>query len=200
MSKPVLKESELDALTEVCNIGMAHAATALSRMMGKGVAIEVPRLQLLTPAGLAGALAPDQAVGLNLQIVGQVRGSILILLGQQNAHRMLELLLGRHSDARLPLSDLEMSTLNEVANILASACLNALGAMLKMTLLPSVPTLLVGQAAGVLEQAMGPSGNGEAVVMIDTMFTIANTPCSGSMFLMPESESLHAILGALGSP
>lgn len=200
MSKPVLKESELDALTEVCNIGMAHAATALSRMVGKGVAIEVPRLQLLAPAGLAGALAPDQAVGLNLQIVGKVRGSILILLGQENARRMLELLLGRHSDAQLPLSDLEVSTLNEVANILASACLNALGAMLKMTLLPSVPTLLLGQAAGVLEQAMGPSGNGEAVVMIDTMFTIANTPCSGSMFLMPESESLHAILGALGSP
>lgn len=200
MPNPVLKDSELDALTEVCNIGMAHAATALSRMMGKGVGIEVPRLQLLDPTGLDGLLPADQAIGLNLQIVGQVRGAILILLGQENAHRMLELLLGRRSDAGAPLSDLELSTLNEVANILASACLNALGAMLKMTLLPSVPTLLRGEAGGVLEQAMGPSGSGEAVVMIDTTFTIANSACRGSMFLMPESESLDAILVALARP
>lgn len=200
MSDPVLKENELDALTEVCNIGMAHAATALSQMMGKGVGIEVPRLQLLDPAGLSVLLDAEAMIGLKLQILGQVRGSILILLGRENAHRMLQLLLGRQREEGAPLSDLEVSTLNEVGNILASACLNALGTMLKMTLLPSVPTLVAGGADGLLQQVLGPHGNGEAVVMIDTMFTIAHTACSGSMFLIPESASLHAILGALERP
>ncbi|OGU06427.1 MAG: chemotaxis protein CheC [Geobacteraceae bacterium GWC2_58_44] len=202
MSIPVLQDAELDALTEVCNIGMGHAATALSQLMGKGVSIEVPRLQLLDSAGLGELLDAQEIISLQLQILGNVRGSILILLRQDNARRILELLLGRHSDPSLPLSELEASTLNEVANILASACLNALGTMLKMTLLPSVPTLAVGEAGVVLAQVMAPpgSGSGNAMVMIDTVFSIADSLCGGSIFLMPEPESLRAILSILGTP
>ena len=200
MSNPVLQESELDALTEVCNVGMGHAATALSQMMGQAVYIEVPRLQLLDPTALSELLDAQEVICLKLQILGEVRGSILILLSEENARRMLELLLGRHTEAGLPLSELELSTLNEVANILASACLNALGGMLKMTLLPSVPHLSAGKAGEVLARVLAPSGQGETIVMIDTVFSIASTLCSGNIFLMPESESLQGILGALAAP
>jgi len=200
MSIPVFKDGELDALTEACNIGMGHAATALSRMMGKGIDIEVPRLQLLEPARLAELLDARQVICLRLQIRGEVRGSILILFGRDDARGMLKLLLGQQGEPELPLSELEMSTLNEVGNILASACLNALGTMLKMPLLPSVPTLAIGEAAEVLPRIMGQSGSGEAIVMIDTVFSIAHTLCGGNIFLMPESASLRTILGALGAP
>ena len=175
MSIPVLQQAELDALNKVCSIGMTHAAQALSQLMGKGVSIEVPRLQIL----------------------GNVRGNILILLQQENAHRILALLLGRHTAAGLPLSELEISTLMEVGNILASACLNAFGTTLKMPLLPSVPTLVKGEAGGVLARVLEHQ-EGEAIVMIDTIFSIADTLCGGSIFVMPESNSLGAILNALG--
>jgi chemotaxis protein CheC len=199
MSIPVLQDAELDALTEVCNIGMAHAATALSQLMGKGVSIEVPRLQIIDCAGLSEMLDAQQIIALHLQILGNVRGSILILLPEQNAHRILELLLGRHPEAGLPLSELEVSTLMEVGNILASACLNALGMMLKMTLLPSVPSLVSGEAAEVLARVMPPSPNGETLLMIDTMFSIADTLCGGSIFLMPAHASLDTMLSAIGA-
>lgn len=197
MSIPVLQDAELDALTEVCNIGMAHAATALSQLMGKGVRIEVPRLRILDTAGLTEQLDAQEVISLHLQILGNVRGSITILLREDNAHRILELLLGRHPAADLPLSEIEVSTLMELGNILASACLNALGTMLKMTLLPSVPALISGQAGSVLAQVMEPAANGETIVMIDTVFSIADTLCGGSIFLIPESASLCAMLNAL---
>jgi len=199
MPIPVLQDAELDALTEVCNIGMGHAATALSQLMGKSVRIEVPRLQILEPAGIAELLDAQEVAVLHLQILGNVRGSILILLRQENARRALELLLGSPPATGLALSELEVSTLKEIGNILASACLNALGTMLKMTLLPSVPALEWGEAGEVLAHALGDPPGGEAILMIDTIFSIADAPCSGSIFLIPETASLGVILKSIGA-
>jgi chemotaxis protein CheC len=199
MSIPVLQDAELDALTEVCNIGMGHAATALSQLMGKGVSITVPRLEILHPGELAQLLHSQQVIALHLQILGNVRGGILILLLEDDARRILQLLLGSNTASALPLSELEVSTLKEVGNILGSACLNALGTMLKMTLLPSVPTLVSGEAGSVLARVMEQTPNGDAVVMIDTMFSIAESLCDGIIFLLPATSSLGTILAALGT-
>ncbi|HBA87104.1 MAG TPA: chemotaxis protein CheC [Geobacter sp.] len=197
MSNPTLQSAELNALTEVCNIGMGHAATALSQLMGKGVEIQVPRLQFVDAAGLAEILQAEEATALHLQILGNVRGSIVVLLRQENALRIVELLLGTPPAAGKPFSDLENSTLLEVGNILASACLNALGASLRMTLLPSVPTMIRGRATEFLSKLME-HGEGESIVMIDTVFSVAEVLCGGNIFLIPATASLDAMLGALG--
>ncbi len=197
MSTRILQNAELDALTEVCNIGMEHAATALSQLMGKGVAIQVPRLQFMDVAGVSDLLDSQEVTALHLQILGNVRGSILILLLHENALRILELLLGSLPKEGEPLSEMERATLMEVGNILASACLNALGNTLKMTLLPSVPTLVKGKAAELLSQVMEPESDGEAIVMIDTMFSVSDAFCGGSIFLIPATASLGTMLGAL---
>ena len=197
MPIPVLQDADLDALTEVCNIGMGHAATALSQLMGKAVSIEVPRLLVLDFPGLAELLDAQEVTGLHLQILGNVRGSMLILLRNENACSILKLLLGRHTSAELPLSELDESTLKELGNILASACLNALGTMLKMTLLPSVPALVSGEAGGVLAHVMEHSADSEPVVIINTIFSIPEALSGGSIFLMPAPASLESILNAL---
>ena len=194
-----MKDIELAALTEFCTIGMGHAATALSQLMGKPVCIEVPRLLVLDADGLAELLHRQQVTGLHLQILGKVRGSIVILLKQENARRVLELLLGELPAPGAPLSELEASTLKEIGNILASACLNALGTLLKTTLLPSIPHLECGEATTVLAHALGHPADDAAVLMIDTSFSIDDAPCCGSIFLVPAPASLDVILSGLAS-
>ncbi|GFO53114.1 CheY-P-specific phosphatase CheC [Geomonas sp. Red276] len=196
---PTLKPAELDTLTEACNIGMGHAATALSQLMGKGVDIEAPRLQLVESAAVPGVMEAEPVLGLSLQILGNVRGGILVLLRERDARRMLELLLGRDYQGKEILSDLEVSTLKEIGNILASACLNALGNMLKMTLLPSIPTLISGEAGSIIGEMVSQDGRQEPVVMVDTVFSISEALCGGSLFLMPAEESLAAIVAGLGA-
>ncbi len=190
-------EAELKTLTEVCTLGMKHAAVALSQLMGKGVHIQVPRLQVLDDPGMTGLMESREVTALQLQILGNVRGSILIMLLEENAHRILELLLGAVPKPGEPLSEMERATLMEVGNILASACLNALGNSLKMTLLPSVPALCSGSGREILERAMEPGPDGEKVVMIDTVFDVSDSRCSGSIFLMPAPASLGAMLASL---
>lgn len=197
MPNPVLQQADLAALTEVCKIGMEHAATALSQLMGKGVSIEVPRLKFVDSEKLAELIEAKEATALQLQILGNVRGSILILLPQQNALRVVELLLGTAPKPGAPLSELERATLMEVGNILASACLNALGNTLKMTLLPSVPTLMSGSGGELFARIQEQGGESESIVMIDTMFSVSDACCGGSIFLVPAASSLEAMLAAL---
>lgn len=197
MANHELHDAELKALTKVCNIGMEHAAIALSQLMGKGVSIQVPRLQVLEGSGVSYLLDAQEVTALHLQILGNVRGSILILLLQENAERILELLLGKLPEKGEPLSEMERATLMEVGNILASACLNALGNTLKTTLLPSVPTLMSGKGSEVFARAMARAGDDETVVMIDTMFSVSDSLCGGSIFLIPAPASLWAMLGTL---
>ncbi|WP_224961423.1 chemotaxis protein CheC [Geomonas subterranea] len=192
-----LHDGELKALTHVCNTGMQHAAIALSQLTGKGVSIQVPRLQVLEGASLSHQLGSQEATALQLQILGNVRGSILILLLRENAQRILELLLGELPDAGAPFTEMERATLMEVGNILASACLNALGSSLKMTLLPSVPALSIGLGGDILARALERGDNGEAVVMIDAMFSVSDSLCGGSIFLIPAPASMGVLLGAL---
>lgn len=199
MPNPVLQQADLAALTEVCKIGMEHAATALSQLMGKAVAIEVPHLKFVDKAQLAELVDAQEATALHLQILGNVRGSILILLPQQNALCVVELLLGAAPKPDAPLSELERATLMEVGNILASACLNALGNTLKMTLLPSVPTLVSGSGDELFARIQE-GGESESIVMIDTMFSVSDACCGGSIFLVPATSSLKAMLAALGKP
>lgn len=191
-------ETELKTLTKVCSLGMEHAAVALSQLMGKGVHIRVPRLQVLDAPGMTNLMESREVTALQLQILGNVRGSILILLLEENANRILELLLGEVPKAGAPLSEMERATLMEVGNILASACLNALGNSLKMTLLPSVPALTSGDCREILKRAMEPGSDGEKVVMIDTVFDVSDSRCGGSIFLMPAPTSLGAMLASLG--
>ena len=49
------------------------------------------------------------------------------------------------------MNEINASTLKEVGNILASAYLNALGSLLHMTLIPSVPLLAYDMAGAVVD-------------------------------------------------
>src|SRR6266568_8294219 len=134
-----LTERQLDALREIGNVGMGHAATALSRLTGKTVYLNAPRAIILDTARMPEFLGETErmVVGIHLRMLGNAQGNILMVFPLENATRMLETLIPRKTAGGEALTELELSALKEVGNILASAYLNALGELLRMTLLPS---------------------------------------------------------------
>lgn len=193
-----LNQKELQRLIEISKIGMGHAATALSQLTGKRVRIEVPRLLVLDGPSCITVSHKDQTVGLNLQIFGEIRGGILIVLPAEQARHMLQGLLGTAPAASQGFTELEHSALLEVGNILASAYLNALGSALGMALLPSVPSLSLLPTRKSLDQVLGLSREKGAKHLIETIFSIDEVPGSGCLFLIPANSSLPALLQAMG--
>lgn len=197
-----LNEQQLDALREISNVGMGHAATALSQLTGKTIHLEVPRMLLMDMASLSGYLGDPEllVVGIHLRMLGDAQGYILMVFPRENTAKILEVLLPRKGagggDA---LSELELSALKEVGNILASAYLNALGEMLRMTLIPSVPLLCIDRVGTVIDDAISEIGEtGGAALILDTEFFSKDERVNGQFFLLPSPASLDSILAALG--
>jgi len=197
-----LTDEQHNALQAMGNIGMDHAATALSQLMKRDIHLKVPRVLAVDVACVQEFLGGTQqmVVGIFLQILGDARGNIMLVFTRANAIRMLENLLSRDMAGGMLLSEMELSALKEVGNILASAYLNALGEKLKMTLIPSVPVLSFDMAGAVVGHVRNEMGEvGDVSFMIETEFSEDNNNFSGHFFLLPSPQSLDLILKKIGA-
>lgn len=197
-----LTEIQLDLLREVSNIGSGHAATALSQLLGRRILLNVPRVQVLPISDVPDVVGgPETPVaGLFFRIFGQAAGSILILLPQDSALSLVQDILKQKVSAVPSLQEMEASALKEVGNILAGSYLNAIGQMLHLVLIPSIPGLALDMAGAVLDTMLIElSREGETALLIETEF-LSESTITGHFFLLPDPDSLDLILTILQRP
>ncbi len=202
MSFQHLTDGQLDALKEISNIGMGHAATALSQLVGETIMLKVPRVTVTEFAQVPDLLGgPEKLVaGVTLRILGDARGSILLIFPQASALQLLSSLLGPRE--RKLFDEMDVSTLKEVGNILASAYLSALGRLLKISLIPSVPALACDMAGAVIDHVLIDLGrSGDVALMLETEFHGLGDglrSIKGHFFVLPDPDSLETVLQAIG--
>ena len=192
-----LGPEQLNALREISIVGMDHAAVALSQLMKRDISLKVPRILTMDVAHLPETLGGREhmVVGVCLKILGDARGNIVMIFTREDAVRMLELLLSRKMAKGELLTELEVSTLKEVGNILASAYLNALGDMFKKIFLPSVPVLTLDMAGAVVDYLLEEAGvEGSMAIMIDTEFSEKDKNFAGHFFMLPVLSSFLSMM------
>ena len=140
-----LDNMNFDVLTEIGNIGAGNAVTALSQMINAKVDMYVPQVKMLTFQQLANVIGGEETLvaGIMLSLEGDIEGSMLFMLGSEDAHRLVEQLLGMKPQADDTFSEMEMSALMELGNIITGAYLSAISKMTNLTISPSVPYLSV---------------------------------------------------------
>jgi len=200
-----LKDSQLDAMREVANIGAGHAATALSGMTNRTIMITVPRVYvrpLEEACDLVGE--PDAVVAAVLMhMMGDLTGRAMVLFPKRAAHTVCDLLFHRPMGATIELGEIEQSGLKETGNILASAYLNALSDFMGMMLIPSVPSLVIDLSGAVLTSAQLNFGHDrDYAFCVETAFRVEGTSESlgGHFLLLPDMSSLRAIFDAIRLP
>lgn len=197
-----LSELQRDALREVANIGAAHAATALSLMTGTRIMISVPTITVAPLAELAPMISRsnEQIALVPMEMSGGLTGHTILAFPLVTAHRLASLMLRRKVFPEEGLSELEASALTEAGNILAGAYMTALSEFMKMTLMPSPPSLNVGPAREVLADTAWATGHtGGYVFCVETQFMIDQTDGTlpGYFLLLPDAASLSAMLMAI---
>ena len=194
-------ELQLDALREVANVGCGNAASALSRLVGgRRVSIEVPRALVVDVDDLSALVGGHerQVVAATLEIHGEMAGRVMVVLESGDAHRLCELLLNAPTEHKL--KEAERSAFSEAANIVASACLSAIGQLTGLALVPSVPTVDEDDGASVVEELLERSDPSVGVaVVLETRFTAsAALPFEGQLLVVPHPASLRQLLSRLG--
>jgi len=198
-----LTDAQRDALCEVANIGAGHAATALSLMTSTKIMISVPTITVAPLEELAPTISPipDELVALvPMGMSGTLTGHTILAFPLPTAHRLAALMLRRPALESEELTDLEASALTEAGNILAGAYMTALSEFMRMTLLPSPPTLAVGPARRVLlDTAAHAHHEGGYIICVETEFMLNHVGdrLPGYFLLLPDSASLSVILSAI---
>ncbi len=194
-------EIQLDALREVANIGCGHAASALSQLVGgRKVQIDVPRV-VVTPVSemplmLGGA--DTKVVAALLEMQGELTGDLILVLPEKDALQLCSLLL--NAPCEMPLSVVQKSALGEAANIVASACLSAIGTLTGLRLLPSTPTLSQDEVGVVVEEALAKTRTSAGLlVVLEAKFHTTRAPeIGGQLLVLPDRASLATLLAKLG--
>lgn len=199
-SHPSPTDLQLDALREVANVGAGHAARALSALVGgQKMGMDIPRAQRVEAPELAEMLggAGASVVCVSFQMTGALAGQILLVWTEPDAQVLAEWLLksGGPSNAKGSVS----SALAEAANIIASACLSAVGQLAGIKLLPSVPHLQRSNAEDVARQALLPlsqsaSASAAGWVLEARLFS---AELSSRLLLVPDPHSMAFLLAKL---
>lgn len=196
-----LKSAQLDALMEISNVGVGNAATALSQMLNTSVEIRVPSIKLLEISDVPEHLGGDDkaVLGMFLKMLGDASGNMLFIYPIESAERMVSLLLQQDLKGEELFSELALSALKEVGNILASAYLSALGTMLNINLICSTPSISYDMAGAIIDYTLIELCSSEdKALVVETEFFLRGDEVKGNFFLIPDPGSLEVILTAAG--
>ena len=199
----------LDVLKEIGNIGAAHAATALSDLLQKKIDMRVPNVEMVSfneMMELAGG-SENVVVGIFLRIEGDVEGSMFFVLPLEQANRFIRRLIRDESfDFKTPpYSELGLSAMQEMGNILSGSYLSALSDFTGLKIYPTVPGLSIDMFGAIISIGLIElSQVSDTVIVINTSIyeeVISDDEAvRGHFFLLPDPDSFESIFKALGVP
>ncbi|MFD0587562.1 chemotaxis protein CheC [Paenibacillus sp. GCM10027627] len=192
---------QLDVLKEVGNIGAGNAATALSKLLDKPVDMAVPKVSLLPFEEIAERVggAEQTVVAIFFRVEGDAPGNMFFIMQESAAKRILNQLFSINHQDGVGYSEMELSALSEIGNILAGSYLSSLGDFTKLPMLPSVPGIALDMAGAILSYGLLQFGEmGDSALLIETAFLEDSQSLDGHFFLIPDPESFEKIFRALG--
>ncbi|MCG7407472.1 chemotaxis protein CheC [Paenibacillus sp. ACRRX] len=199
----ILGEFKLDVLKEIGNIGAGNAATALSRLLNRPIDMAVPKVRLLPFECVADEVggAEQVVIAIYFRVEGEAPGHLFFIFEIEPAKKLLSYLLKMSTEEECLFSDMEISALSEIGNILAGSYLSSLADFTHLAMSPTVPQLAIDMAGAVLNYGLIQYGEmGDSALLIDTKFLEGCEEIQGTFFLIPDPDSFSKIFAALGVP
>lgn len=194
-----LSEQYFDVLKEIGNIGAGNATTALSQFLNTKVDMSVPKVRLLEFKEVGTTMGGEEQIvaGIYLVVEGDITGSIMFMQKKESARAMVSKLMGMELEGE-DFSEMELSALKEIGNIITGAYLNSLATLTNMMIYPSVPEVCIDMAGAILSVPAIEFGTiGDKLLLIETAFA-DDESLSGYFILVPDEESYDKIFHSLG--
>jgi len=193
---------QYDVLKELGNIGAGNATTALSQMINAKIDMKVPKVELLEFKELSDIVggAENIVTGILFTLEGDADGMMMFMMEMPSARYLVDLLMGDFSENKSEdFSEIELSALNEIGNIIAGAYLSSLSALTNMTITSSIPYLSIDMAGAILSVPAIEFGKiGDKALLIETEFGEEKQAVNGYFILIPTWASYERILSSLG--
>jgi len=193
-----LTELELDALTELVNLGVSRAANSLRELAGEEVLLTVPAVVILAreeAAIVIGQASANKLIAVRQAFQGEFSGCALLIFPQQNSLELVRAV----TKGQLSLEDiveLEQEALAEVGNIILNGCMATIANLLERSLTMSLPEIIRGSGLDFFD--LSPSGADDGILFVRINFSFRGRQISGYVAIVLDFLSLAALRLLIG--
>lgn len=193
-----LSEIQYDALKEVGNVGIGQATTSLSKMVNKRVDISLPDLKLIPITEVPQIVRNEEpVVGIVLELRGDTKGYLLLLLSKDDAKLLIKLIAGITEETDT-FGEMEESVLKELGNIMSGTYITALSNFLGLSLGLSPPFHVYDMSDAIINQIVCLMSNDtDNVLFLNTEFAVNSEKLGGKVLIFTDSMSLSKLLSAI---
>lgn len=199
-----LNDIQYDVLREIGNIGAGNATTALSQMLNQKMDMSVPKVALVPFNEISDVMGSEDqtVVGIMLGFEGDVGGMMMFLFDTKSAHHLVNTLMMRDKEDGVEegaeFSDMDMSALNEIGNIVSGSYLTAISKLTNLKMISTVPEMTIDMIGALLSVPASEFGKyGDKLLLIQSQFGELDF-VNGYFLMIPELNSYDKLLESLG--
>ena len=192
---------EFDVLKEISNIGAGNATTAISQMMGIKMNMDVPVIKFLEFKELAESIggAENTVVGILFGLERDIDGMMMFVMDCDSAKSVISGILHVEEPADAEFSEVGLSVLQEMGNIIAGSYLSAISALTNLSIAPTVPYMSVDMAGAILSVPAIEYGKvSDKALLIRSEFGDDTMTVDGYFILVPTLDAFEKIFASLG--
>lgn len=193
-----LSEIEEDALKEIFNIGVGHAADSFSRMVKEPVQLSVPTIKLFYGKQTAAELAALDKVT-NSMVIQSFQGTLaadgILLFSGDESLELVRLMLGDGTSIS-EMRELEQEALTEVGNILFNSCVSVISDMIGSRFQCGMPRYLTGSLHQLVHDS---SSEDDCLLLINIDFILERIRIHGYFMFLMKVDSVDTFIGAIDS-
>lgn len=189
-------QDELDILREVGSIAAAHGGTALSEILGRKINLSIPSLDFISSTGVSKKInVEEMGIAVIARLTTGLKGQAVFMLEEKNAFKLIDLSskIEEKDKKSEVLTEIGISTIKEIGNIVISAHLNAIGMILKKIILSLPPTFISGTLDEILNIILSASGTEEYALLIEALFEEPEEKIKGAFYLVLAAQAASDI-------
>ena len=188
-----LTELQLDALTELVNLGVSRAAHSLAQMVKNEIVLSVPRVALVSREEAIRTAAREKAsfIAVHQVFDGEIYGRALLIFPEERSLELVRAVVG--GDVSLEeIMLLEQEALAETGNIILNSCLATIANMLDRHLKISLPEIVHGSSEDLFNLPPPPP-RGSSVLFIYINFSVRHREIDGYIAMTMDLASVAAL-------
>ncbi|MGL5576627.1 MAG: chemotaxis protein CheC [Sarcina sp.] len=193
-----LTDIQLDALTEISNIGAGNAATALSTMLNTTIDMEVPLVRIVDLEEIYNNISLEEVVvGVLIEAKGDAKGNLLLLFKEKVAVEVINKFTFTNEDL---FSEFGQSVVNEFGNIISSTYMNAISKFTGLSMIAGVPAIS-HDIAGAIIPTMFIASIEDADKILEIKIILKGydgKQIGADFYYLPKQDSLEKIFNSIG--
>ncbi|MFT5207169.1 MAG: chemotaxis protein CheY-P-specific phosphatase CheC [Candidatus Omnitrophota bacterium] len=180
----------------VAEHSIEKSSQVLSKLIKQGASIQLKEVALKEIAEVteSATVQNEEAVGAFIELVGDAPFKFLFFVGLSDALIMTDLFLGLENGTTKDFDEITISTIQETANILASAISNVFCVDFAIKMKPEPPVVAQDFSGSLFAEFLGGTMTEDSkVLLIESHFNTAKHKLNCHMYLVPH-EGSEAIL------